>query len=202
MLISYSLIFAIEYNSMASYKNNVKAIIEKYFKPNTLAYEFYSIHCKKVTTKAFEIADFNKNLSIHSETLYQSAMLHDIGICMVNAPDIGCNGNLPYLAHGYKGREILEKEGLNNIAAVCERHVGVGISKKEIIELNLELPHRDMIPVTDIEKLVCLADKFYSKSANSLKIEKSYEAIRMNLMKYGNDHLEKFNDLLKYFNMF
>ncbi|MBT7828392.1 MAG: phosphohydrolase, partial [Bacteroidetes bacterium] len=75
-------------------------------------------------------------------------------------------------------------------------------SKKEIIELNLELPYRDMIPVTDIEKLVCLADKFYSKSANSLKIEKSYEAIRMNLMKYGNDHLEKFNDLLKYFNMF
>ena len=59
-------------------------------------------------------------------------MLHDIGIFLTHAPQIGCHGDKPYICHGYLGRELLEKEGFPRHAIVCETHVGVGLTIADI----------------------------------------------------------------------
>ena len=174
-------------------------IILKYYSEDSLAYSYYYTHCIKVTELALKIIDQNKHLKINKEIVTYGAMLHDIGIIQTNAPEIGCLGKYPYIAHTYLGREMLEKEGLNDIAPVCERHIGVGLSKEDIINAGFPLPHRDMIPITIEEKLVCYADKFYSKSDKHLTIAKSPEKIRKKILKYGEDKLQKFEELVSLF---
>jgi uncharacterized protein len=126
-------------------------------------------------------------------------MLHDIGILKTNAPEIGCFGELPYIAHTYLGREMLEEEGFEDIAPVCERHLGVGLSKEDIVESGFELPVRDMLPVTLEEKLICYADKFYSKSDKHLLTAKTPEKIRKKVSKYGADKAARFEEFVTLF---
>jgi uncharacterized protein len=179
----------------------VKRIILKYYSEDSLAYSYYYTHCIKVTELALKLIDQNKHLKINKKIVTYGAMLHDIGIIQTDAPEIGCFGNYPYIAHTYLGREMLEKEGLNDIAPVCERHIGVGISKEDIIKAGFPLPQRDMIPITMEEKLVCYADKFYSKSDKHLTIPKSQEKIRKKILKYGEDKRRKFEELVSLFGM-
>ncbi len=94
---------------------------------------------------------------------------------------------------------MLEKEGLFDIAPVCERHIGVGLSREDIISAKLPLPHRDMIPLSIEEKLICYADKFYSKSDKHLTTLRTTEKIRKKILKYGEDKLEKFEELVNLF---
>ena len=101
-------------------------IVQRYYDLDSLAYHILLVHGRAVTRKALEVAklvpQFNPDLTFIAE----SAVLHDIGIFMTKAPEIGCNGTMPYICHGYLGREVLEKEGLPKHALVCERHIGVG----------------------------------------------------------------------------
>jgi hypothetical protein len=60
-----------------------------------------------------------------------------------------------------------QKKGHPELALVCERHIGVGISIAEIQHHNLPLPSRDMIPVSIEEQLICYSDKFFSKNGNA-----------------------------------
>jgi len=94
------------------------------------------------------------------------------------------------------GREILEKEGLPKHGLVCERHIGVGISKAEIISQNLPLPARDMLLLSHEEKIICLADKFFGKSSGNLSKQKSIEAIIVELRKRGEEKVLVFKSLL------
>jgi uncharacterized protein len=129
-------------------------------------------------------------------------MLHDIGIIHTNAPEIDCHGPFPYIAHTYLGREMLEKEGYPEIAPMCERHVGVGLSKEDIVQSNFPLPQRDMLPISLEEKLICFADKFYSKSPKHLTEPKSPDKIRKKVLKYGKDKAERFEELLRLFGIY
>jgi uncharacterized protein len=118
-------------------------------------------------------------------------MLHDIGIFKCNAPSIYCIGDLPYILHGIEGRKILELENMPRHALVCERHTGSGITKEQIIQDNLPLPHRDMLPTTDEEALICYADKFFSKSADPTS-EKSYEQALSSISRHGYEAEQRF----------
>ena len=131
----------------------------------------------------------NKDKQFGEET----AMLHDIGVLLYDAKDNRCNGSEPYIKHGILGDEILRKEGFPRHALVCERHTGSGITKEQIIDNNLPIPAIDMLPVSIEEKLICYADKFYSKSKPGK--EKSIEKIRKSMEKYGNKALERFDKL-------
>jgi uncharacterized protein len=126
-------------------------------------------------------------------------MLHDIGIFLTYEPKIGCHGDKPYICHGYLGREILEREGLPLHALVCERHIGVGISLIEINKKKLPIPKRDMIPVSLEEKIVCFADKFFSKDTGFLLREKTIEKVRKNIAQYGDEKLRQFDEWIEFF---
>ena len=174
-------------------------IFDKYYPPGSEARRYLYPHSLKVMEAAIKIAEHNQHLNPDIHQIVQMALLHDIGIFMTNAPDIGCYGDYPYIAHGYLGRELLEKNGLNNIAPVCERHIGVGISLKDILENDLPLPHREMLPLTIEEKIICYADKFYSKSPKHLLKPKPVEKIKKKLLKYGKDKAELFEEFVEMF---
>ena len=177
----------------------ITEIIEKYYPPGSIAHSIYMPHCTAVTDLALKIARLHPEFHADEEVVEFGGMLHDIGIFFTNAPEIGCYGELRYLAHGYKGRELLEKEGLPLIAPCCERHIGVGISIEDINKYNLPLPKRDMMPQTIEEKIVCYADKFYSKSADNLHQPKPLEKVKKSINKYGEDKWKIFEGMMETF---
>ncbi len=168
-------------------------IIQKYYQVDSKAYKFLVKHSEAVAKKAVEIGKNVSHLNPDLKFIEESAMLHDIGIFLTNTPEIGCFGKEPYICHGYLGREILEKEGFPKHALVCERHMGVGISIKDIEKQKLPIPKRDMIPISVEEKIVCFADKFFTKNEEFLSKEKSPEMIRAEALKFGDDKVKIFN---------
>ena len=77
----------------------------------------------------------------------------------------------------------MRKEGFPRHALVCERHTGAGISLQSIIDQQLPVPHRDMVPVSLEEQVICFADKFFSKT--HLDKEKSVEKALKSISRYG-----------------
>ena len=92
-----------------------------------------------------------------------------------------------------------EKEGLPEIAPVCERHIGMGITLKDIIGNNLPLPHRDMVPLTIEEKIICYTDKFFSKSSKHLSKPKHLEKIYKSISRYGPEKWQLFEEMMGMF---
>jgi uncharacterized protein len=184
---------------MELWNNKILKIIERHYPPGSLANRIYVPHCQAVTELALKIARAHTELKADEEILMFGGMLHDIGIKFTDAQEIGCFGSLPYLAHGYKGRELLEKEGLALIAPVCERHIGVGITIEDIKKNNLPVPLREMTPQTIEEKIVCFADKFFSKSASNLLVPKPIHKVQKSIRKYGEEKWKVFEEMMELF---
>lgn len=172
-------------------------IIEKYYPKDSEVYRILVTHSRHVADKALVLARSHPEMNLDLDFIEEAAMLHDIGVFLCNAPDIGCHGQSPYICHGYLGADLMRKEGYPRHALVCERHTGTGLSLKMIEERNLPLPRRDMRPVSLEEQIICFADKFYSKT--KLDKEKSPEKIKQSLMKYGYETVERFDNWCKLF---
>lgn len=145
-----------------------------------------------VTSKSLAIAKRLHLTAAKMRFIEESAMLHDIGIIHVHAPDIGCHGTDAYVTHALRGAEILRKEGFSRHAQLVERHMGVGISKQEVIRQQLPLPKRDMIPKTLEERIVSYADLFFSKNDEFLFLPRTPALIKRWLSKFGAEHVERF----------
>ncbi|MDZ4184590.1 MAG: HD domain-containing protein [Desulfuromonadales bacterium] len=168
-------------------------LLEKYYPPGDPAREILFAHSRAVAAKAMAVARrLPPSETIDLSFVEEAALLHDIGIRFVHAPAIGCHGDLPYLAHGYKGRELLEVEGWPRHALVCERHIGVGLSAASILAQHLPVPHRDMIPQTREETIIAYADLFFSKKEQELAGEKSLEQVRQGVARFGAENLAIF----------
>ncbi len=167
------------------------SIINKYYSENNDCKDILITHSKSVADKAIQIANNHPELNLDKDFLYEAAMLHDIGIIFTNASGIYCFGESPYICHGILGAEILRKEGYPKHALVCERHTGAGITMQNIIDNNLPIPHRDMLPLSLEEQVICFADKFFSKT--KLQNGKTVEKARKSLLKFGDDGLERFD---------
>jgi uncharacterized protein len=163
-------------------------LLAKYFTPEALP--LFLTHSRLVARKALLTAkNHPQSGSLDLEFIEEAALLHDIGVSLTNAPDLGCHGSAPYIMHGIIGREILEKEGLPHHGLVCERHIGVGLTVADIKKQNLPLPLRDMVPVTTEEKIVAFADLFFSKNPDTLTVEKTLETVRRSMAKFGEEKL-------------
>lgn len=166
-------------------------IINKYYEQNSNLYNILINHSSDVTKKALDIARNHPELNINIQFVREAGMLHDIGIFKTNAPSIDCHGEYPYMAHGYLGSELLQKEGFPKHALVCERHTGAGLQLQEIIDQNLPVPHRDMMPISIEEQVICFADCFFSKT--HLGQEKSVKKIRYKLARFGERSVNQFD---------
>jgi len=171
---------------------NCYKIIGKFYDPDSLSYRIVTEHGKQVAQMALEVAAIVPDLKPDVNFIREAGLLHDIGIFLTDAPLIGCLGKYQYICHGYKGREILDDLGLPVHALVCENHVGVGITAKEIKSCQLPLPERDMVPVSIEEQIICYADKFFSKGSKLQSKKKTINEVLHTLKHYGDDKVEIF----------
>lgn len=175
---------------------NPRALLERYFHDNCEGLEIVYRHSRKVADKALAIAARARRGDLDLDFIEEAALLHDIGVARIYAPRMNCFGKAPYICHGVIGRGILEKEGLPRHAMVCERHIGVGLTARDIVEQKLRLPEREMSPVTDCERIVALADLFYSKKGGELDLEKSTEQVKSDLLRFGQEKVRIFESWL------
>lgn len=175
----------------------------------SILYRFYapgSELCELLVKHSEQVAELSKQLAerlvangtpVDIDFVVEASMLHDIGIIHTDAPGIYCHGTEPYIRHGVLGRAMLDELGLFRHALVCERHTGTGLSIKEIESQHLPLPHRDLLPISIEEKLVCYADKFFSKSHPSQV--RSVEVARSKLLKFGGETVSRFDEMASQF---
>ena len=202
-------------------------IIYHFYPQDTPLRRLLLLHSQCVAEKALAILDHYVKVStahpgssiepqkIDRQLVLDGAMLHDIGICRCDAPGILCEGSEPYICHGTIGAEMireylaeLKQENVNlsalNLEAcarICERHTGAGLTAQNIIDQQLPiLPVRDLLPETPEEKLVCLADKFFSKSGDP-SIEKDFARVKRSMQKFGADSEARFDALCTLFYM-
>lgn len=176
---------------------DVQAVFNKYYQPGTPLYNSVWSHSRLVADKALQLAQAHPELEVDRDFVYEAAMIHDIGVFLTDAPSIYCTGDQPYICHGVLGADLMRADGYPRHALVCERHTGTGLTVADIIAQNLPLPHRDMCPVSLEEKLVCFADKFYSKSNPDR--EKPLDKVRKSVARYGEDSLRRFEEMAALF---
>lgn len=174
-----------------------EAIISKYCSENIELQQIILTHSRQVADRALAILathpEWVESGEIDPVFVEEAAMLHDIGVVFCDAPRIHCFGKHAYIEHGYLGAEILRQEGLSKHASVAERHTGTGIDVEQIMREQLPIPLQDYTPRTLEEKLICYADKFYSKT--KLGQEKPMSKIRLHMWKYGSDAVRRFDEL-------
>lgn len=177
-------------------------IIRYFYPEDTPLRRLLIAHSEQVRDKALAILE-RSGIALDARLVADGAMLHDIGICRCHAPSILCGGTEPYIAHGVIGAAMLRdyaREHALDLAPyerICERHTGSGLTVADIQKQGLPLPVRDYLPETPEEKLVCLADKFFSKSGD--RKEKSLDRIRRSMEKFGPDSLARFEDMCRCF---
>ena len=174
-------------------------ILKRYYDSNSKAFKILVVHGQKVAEKARAAAQRVSALKPDLKLIDAAAMLHDVGIFQTATPQLGCFGKHPYICHGILGSDILKKEGHPRLAMICERHIGVGISKADVRQQNLPLPNRDMIPETIEEQIICYADKFFSKNGNGRPTEKSVTEIIDSLIPYGPKKVQRFESWVNIF---
>jgi uncharacterized protein len=174
------------------------SIINKYYEPGSELYNILTRHSNSVAELALKIADAHA-LPLDRDEIRAGAMLHDIGIVRTDAPGIHCHGTEKYIKHGTIGAAMLRAEGLPEwVARIAERHTGAGLTAADIRAMNLPLPTDvDLVPETQLEKLICYADKFYSKSGDMQ--QKSLERVRLSMSKFSPETLARFEALHREF---
>lgn len=169
---------------------NYQTIIDKYYPEENELRHILLIHSRKVADKALAIVDQHPALMADRQFVEEAAMLHDIGIFRCDAAGIHCYGSEPYICHGTIGADLLRAAGFPKHARVCERHTGAGLSLQEIKKQNLPVPHRDLMPETIEEQIICYADKFFSKTKPTT--EKTLEQAIRSLSKFGEEGVLRF----------
>ncbi len=175
-----------------------EAIITRVYPAGDPVRDLLLRHGELVARKALDILDRAPWMDADRSFVVQAAMLHDIGIGRTRCPELGCTGTLPYVCHGVAGRKILDALDLNRHGQVCERHVGVGISASQVARQHLPLPLRDMLPLSVEERLICYADKFFSKTDNG-RHEKTIDEITAGLGRFAADYADRFMVLHRLF---
>lgn len=176
-----------------SHLTDYRHIIDKYYPRGSALGVIYNSHCQAVADLACRIISA-RSLNIPPDEARAAAMLHDIGIYLTDAAGIGCHGTEPYIRHGILGAALLRNEGADEeIAAVAERHTGAGITADDIKQMSLPIPEGDYMPRTLLERLICYADKFYSKSGDMK--EKPLEKVRASMLRHSQPTLERFEAL-------
>ena len=165
-------------------------LILKYYPDDTPLRRLLLHHSEQVAQRALLICDRHPELGLNREFLREAALIHDIGIFLTDAPGIHCHGTLPYLTHGVQGATLMRKEGREDLARICERHTGTGLTAENIRQQGLPLPETDLLPETWEEQVVCYADKFYSKSHPER--ERTVEQTAKSLEKFGVEGVKKF----------
>ncbi len=107
-------------------------------------------HQLAVMRKARDLAHQIDSEDLNYDLVIIGGLIHDIGRFITHG-----------LGHGAAGGDFLREKGYDDsLARVVERHVMGGLTEQEAEEFGL--PIRSYVPETLEEKIVCLADKYFS----------------------------------------
>lgn len=122
----------------------------KKYSPDEDSLDHVLTHSERVSNYLLVLT--SRLTSIDKKFLETAALLHDIGrfVYPPKSPKAIC--------HGLAGGEILRQEDLPGHARVAECHIGIGITRQDIIKQNLPLPVRDFVPETPEELLITYVD--------------------------------------------
>ena len=178
------------------------SIIERYYTPGNDDYRVLVHHSRQVADMAVALGQrlIDRHEPLDIEFVEEAAMLHDIGMCLTDAPGIHCHGTEPYIMHGIIGAEILLAEHLPRHARVSECHTGTGITRDDVLTQHLPIPARDYLPITVEEMLVCYADKFFSKNHLG-EPPQSIEVIREKLQRFGPASIQRLDAMVERFGL-
>ncbi len=182
-------------------------IIDAFYPEDTPLRRLLLRHSEQVRGKALALMETPvvAAMGLNWQLISDGCLLHDIGIFRCHAPSILCMGTEPYLAHGIIGAALLRDYGrrhgldLEDCARICERHTGAGLTAQDIAAEGLTIPIGDYVPETAEEQLVCLADKFFSKS--SPEREKSLESIRRSMARFGDGPRSRLEQMCRRFGL-
>ena len=163
-----------------------------YLEPCRPVFEIFFYHGTLVARKALKAAHKIEIYKPDFQFIYEASILHDIGVFKTYAPDIDCFGKAHYIEHGVLGACIFSERGLHRFARVCTTHIGTGLTREDIRSASLPIPENDYLPETLEEKIICWADKFYSKNPDRLFEEKSLETIIHGLQKHHSSKVDQF----------
>jgi uncharacterized protein len=134
---------------------------------------------------------------VDRELLRVGAMVHDIGVYLLYDRQ-GNRGPQHYLRHGVLGHDLLADLGFGEtLCRFCSCHIGVGLTRQDVLDQQLPIPAADYLARTVEEALVTYADIFHSKSAPSRFV--TIEEYRRKLHNFGAVHQERFARLRERF---
>jgi uncharacterized protein len=134
---------------------------------------------------------------VDRELLRAGALLHDVGVYLLYDRD-GTRGPRHYLRHGVLGHELLAGLGFDEeLCRFCSCHIGVGLTRQEVLDQRLPIPAADYLARTTEEALVMYADAFHSKSRPSRLV--TAEEYRRSLHRFGAVQQERFARLRERF---
>jgi uncharacterized protein (TIGR00295 family) len=127
-------------------------------------------HCKAVRDVALKIAE---RTEADIKLVEAGALLHDIGRSKTHGID-----------HAIVGARIAKKLGLSKeVIGIIEHHLGAGLTAT--VAKSLGLPHKDFMPKTLEEKIVCHADNLIDDcSRQNIEVEVE-RALRENHKEYA-----------------
>jgi uncharacterized protein len=158
--------------------NEIRALHER-LAPTGEAFDLVYTHCQIVRSIAEQLL---RRKSIAEQLLRRNqaepdadrpdpdlvragSLLHDIGVYQLYDRS-GTLDHAGYLRHGVLGRDLLRALGFPEaLCRFCAHHVGVGLSRDDVLSQGLPLPVEDYLAESVEEELVMYADKFHSKSS-------------------------------------
>ena len=183
------------------------AIVKEFYPEDTPFRKRLLRHGAQVRDKAIAIVEAMGDAAppVDMALVEDACFLHDIGCADCRAPELLCEGLQPYITHGQLGAKMLREYGkrkgldMEPYARICERHISCGLTASEIRHGTLLLYNRDYMPETVEEKLVCLANKFFSRSGDMR--EKSLIEVRRYLSHQGETAVGRFDELCRLFHV-
>ncbi|MBN2718760.1 MAG: HDIG domain-containing protein [Deltaproteobacteria bacterium] len=172
---------------------NPRELLKKYAPEDDRGRRLLITHSEAVARFSLQVAQWVPALTPDLEFIEEAALLHDIGVVWTHAPTIGCTGSEPYMKHGLLGAELLLRLGFPRHARVCECHIGVGLTREDILAQNLPLPPKDIVPETIEEQIIAYVDNFFSKSTPVPEMPNHHDMVRAKMASFGERCLATFD---------
>jgi uncharacterized protein len=116
----------------------------------------------------------NFGIEVDNDLVEIGGLVHDVGV--YSCFDDNFKLIDKYVRHAFLGYKILKKEGIEEkVARFALVHLGVGIYKEQIIQDELDLPKKDLIPISLEEEIITYADGFHSKNEPGFNSYKEQE---------------------------
>ena len=171
-------------------EQEILALHEKHA-PTAGALDLVYTHCVIVRAIAEQLCSRpGPGLGVDIDLARAGSLLHDVGVYRLY-DDAGRLDQANYIRHGVLGYELLREEGLPEaICRFASHHIGVGISRDDVLSQRLPIPPADYLAETGEERLVMYADNFHSKTTPP--VFRTASACAARLRRFGEEKVRAF----------